>query len=296
MTRPEADQSEKPPLLRLILFVGKPFGIAFVPQHYVQVIYRMGKYAGCRGPGMIYTSRLTETLGPLVFIKGQRHEYTFENIVARDVLAVTIRVATSVAYDPASAPALASTLTHAPRETYINIAGVYIRWALLSKANRFNAAELTQADVRAEIENAVHEQVNQELKFLGLRLSVKLRILSVELPATLTERHETIAQRRANILASTEFHPEEYRRAMVSEVLERLAQGNAESFVNFSEILEAYAAEHPAEGEAGAKPANLPRIVEQPPLALEDKGRTQVEQPKPKAEEQTPPARPKSRL
>jgi SPFH domain / Band 7 family len=293
MRRPEESDFEKPPLLRLILFLGKAFGIAFVPQHHVQVVYRMGKYIGCRGPGLIYTSRLTETLGPLVLIKGQRNEYVFENIVARDVLAVTMRVATSVAYDPAAAPELASTLTHAPRETYVSIAGVYIRWALLSKANHFNAAELTQADVRAQIENAVQEQANQELKFLGLRLSAKLRILSVELPATLTERHETIAQRRANILASTEFHPEEYRRAMVSEVLERLSQSNAESFVNFSEILEAYVTEHPAEGQA-ARPANPLRIVEAPPQAPEDKGRSDVEQPSQSAEEK--PARPKSRL
>jgi len=295
MTRPDDINYEKPPLLRLILFLGKPFGIAFVPQHHKQVIYRMGKYAGVRGPGMIYYSRLTETLGPLVLTKGQRNEFVFENIMARDVLAVTMRVATSVTYDPTAAPELASSLTRAPRESYVSIAGVYIRWALLSKANRFNAAELTQADVRAELENAVQEQANQELKFLGMRLSAKLRILSVELPATLTERHETIAQRRANILASTEFHPEEYRRAMVSEVLERLSQGNAESFVNFSEILEAYAAEHPAEGEPGARPANPARIIEQPPLSLEDKSRTQLDQPPKRAEDQAPP-RPKSRL
>ena len=255
----------------------------------------MGKYSGVRGPGLIYTSRLTETLGPLVLTKGQRHEYVFENIIARDVLPVTLHLATSVSYDPAAAPELASTLTAAPRESYVSIAGVYIRWALLAKANRFNAAELTQADVRAQIENAVQEQANQELKFLGLRLSAKLRILSVELPSVLAERHETIAQRRANILASTEFHREEYRRAMVSEVLERLSRGNAESFVNFSEILEAYAAEQPSEDQP-ARPANPPRIVEQPPLALEDKDRTQVDQPLKKADDQTPPVRPKSRL
>src|SRR5258706_13661838 len=144
MKPPEEANFAKPPLLRLILFVGKPFGIAFVPQHHVQVIYRMGKYTGCRGPGLIYYSRMTETLGPLVLTKGQRHEYVFENIVARDVLPVTMRVVTSVAYDPAAAPALASTLTQAPRESYIAMGGVYIRWALLAAANRFNAAELTQ--------------------------------------------------------------------------------------------------------------------------------------------------------
>ena len=292
MMPPDEDHLPKPPLLRLILFVGKPFGIAFVPQHHVQVIYRMGKYAGSRGPGLIYHSRMTETLGPLVLTKGQRHEYVFENIIARDVLPVTFHVATSVMYDPAAAPELASSLTQAPRETYVSIGGVYIRWALLAAANRFNASELTQAEVRAQLEQAVQEQANQELNFLGLKLSARLRILSVELPATLTERHETIAQRRASILAGTEFHPAEYRRALVSEVLERLSAGNAESFVNFSEMLEAYASEHPAEGGPAGAPPATGRIVEQPPLALEDKRRGEVEQPAPEEK----PARPKSRL
>src|SRR5258706_6704001 len=158
MKPPEEANCAKPPLLRLILFVGKPFGIAFVPQPHVQVIYRMGKYAGCRGPGLIYYSRMTETLGPLVLTKGQRNEYVFENIIARDVLPVTIHIATSVSYDPASAPELASNLTQAPRETYISIGGVHIRWALLAAANRFNASQLTQAEVRAQLDQQVHEQ------------------------------------------------------------------------------------------------------------------------------------------
>ncbi len=291
MTQREAPPPEKPPLLRLILFLGGPIGLAFVPQHYLQVVYRMGKYSGCRGPGLIYHSPLTETLGPLVFVKGQRHEYDFENIISRDVVPVTMRVATSVTYDPESAPELASRLTHAPRETYVTLAGIYLRWGLLAAANRFNAAELTQADVRAQIENAVQEQTDEELKFLGLKLSARLRLLSVELPASLTERHETIAQRRANILAGAEFHPAEYRRALVSEVLEKLSQGGAESFVNFGELLDAYAAEHPA--EAG-QPGAAPRVIEQPPLMLGDRGASVEEPPKPS--EEKPPARPKSRL
>src|SRR5260221_5480013 len=204
-----------------------------------------------------------------------------------------MRVVASVAYDPAAAPALASTLTHAPRETYVSLGGIYIRWALLTAANRFNAAELTQADVRTQIEITVHEQTTQEMKFLALRWAIKLRIMSVELPATLTERHETIAQRRASILAGTEFHPAEYRRALVSEVLERLSAGNAESFVNFGQVLEAYAAEHPPEG---ARPANPLRIVEQTPLALPDRSRTELEQPREEVEDKTPQPRPKSRL
>src|ERR1700682_3175960 len=136
---------------------------------------------------------------------------------------------------------MAPKLTRPPREAHLSIAGTYIRWSLLAAANQYNASELTQADVRAQLEQAVHEQVNRELQFLGLRLSGKLRIISVKLPATLAERHEAIAQRRANTLAGAEFHPAEYRRALVSEVLEHLAKGaGGESFVNFGEMLEAY--------------------------------------------------------
>lgn len=293
MNQPEEPAVEQPPMLRLILFLGRPLGIAFVPQHYLQAIYRMGKYLECRGPGLIYHSPLTESLGPLVFVGNQRNEYRFENIVSRDVLPITIAILTNVVYDPGLGHERASVLTRLPREAYVSIAGTYIRWGLLAAANRYNAAELTQANVRTQIENSLHEQVGEELKFLGLRLAARLRIMSVELPASLTERHETIAQRRANILAGAEFHPAEYRRALVSEVLERLSQGNAESFVNFGEILEAYAAEHPPQA---AQPATPLRILDQPPLALEDKSRSEVDQPAEGAEKKSPPARPKSRL
>ena len=94
-------------------------------------------------------------------------------------------------------------------------------------------------------------------------------------------------------MAGAEFHPAEYRRALVSEVLERLSQGNAESFVNFGEVLEAYATEHPPEG---ARPANPLRIVEQAPLTLQGRSGTEVEQPREEVEDKTPPAMPKSRL
>jgi hypothetical protein len=113
--------------------------------------------------------------------------------------------------------------------------------------------------------------------------------MSVEQPASLSERHETIAQRRANILAGPESHPAAYRRALVSEVLERLSPGGAESFVNFGEILEAYTADHPHEATKPPTPAG---VIEQPPLSLEDKGPIQAEQSP--AEENA--AKPKSRL
>ncbi|MEP7357366.1 MAG: SPFH domain-containing protein, partial [Anaerolineales bacterium] len=253
-----------PPLLRLILFLGRPLGIDFVPQHYVRVLYHMGKYAGCKGPGLIYYNRMTETLGQLVFIGGQISEYALDNMVSRDVLPVSMTVSTTISYDPSLGVDLASVLTRIPKAAYVSIAGTYIRWGLLAAANQYNAAELTQTDVRVQIETAVRDRVNEELKFLGLKINGKLRITRVEMPASLRERHETIAQRRASILAGAEFHPAEYRRALVSEVLEHLSRSEAtESFVNFGDVLEAYAAEH-APAVAPPEPGAAPHIIDQP--------------------------------
>ena len=296
MPKREKFKIEHPPLLRFILWIGRPLGIAFVPQNHVQVLYRMGKYAGCVGNGLIYYNRFTESLGPMVDISGQVKEFVLDNVISRDVLPVKMEVSATIIYDPKAGHEMAAILTRIPRDVYASIAGSYIRWALLATANQYNAEELAQYEVRTQIENAVRERVNEEMKYLGLMIQGKLRITRVELPSSLTDRHEIIAQRRANILAGTEFHPAEYRRALVSEVLEQLGDhGSGDSFVNFGEMLEAYATEHTSE-----LPRH-PRIIEVPP-ALEDKGPptppgpADEPQPRPRRDDRPPPNRPKSRL
>lgn len=295
--RPKPEKIDLPPLLRFILWVGKPMGVAYVPIHHLQVVYRMGKYAGCKGPGLITYNRLTETLGPLVAVAAQTYDYEFDQIVSRDVLPVKMRLAAIVEYDPSTCdPELASILTRMPKQSYITIAGTFLRWALLAMANQYNASELTQQAVRAQIEDAAQIKVNDELAYLGLRLSGKLRILAVELPARLADRHETIAQRRASILAGAEFHPAEYRRALVSEVIETMGRrGESEAFMNFNEMLESVAEENRA---ALPPPPNIIEVPDEnaasrpaPPPAEPPPSRPEPRPPQPR-----PGRRPKSRL
>src|SRR5688572_2224960 len=185
------DKPEKidlPPLMRLLLWLGRPLGVAYVPLHHVQVVYRMGKYTGCKGPGLIYYNRLTEILGPLVNISGQLMEYKLDNVVSRDVLPITMHVSTTVAYNPKDGHDMASVLTRLPKDTFAGISGTFVRWALLSIANQYNASELTQHGVRAQIETAVRERANAELAYLGLQIVGKVRITRVELPERLTDR------------------------------------------------------------------------------------------------------------
>ena len=254
-----SDRTEYPILLRFLLRIGRPFGLHFVPQKHLQVINHMGQYSDVRGPGLVHYNRLTESLGPLVNIGGQLKEYNFTGLLTRDVLSVGIRLHAIIGYDPRSAPDFAPILTRLPREIYVSIAGTFLRWALLAAVGQYNATELAQREVRAEVESSVCDTAIEEMGFLGIAPRGKLRIMQVDLPTTLAGRHETIAQRRAGILAGTEYHPAEFRRALVTEVIENLGRsGSGETFVNFNELIEAYAADR--------KPGKQPRqIVDNPP-------------------------------
>lgn len=286
------DKIDLPPLMRLILWIGKPMGVAYAPIHHVQVIYRMGKYAGCKGPGLFYYNKFTETLGPLVSIAGQIKEYLLDNVYSRDVLPVTMHLASTVAYNPSDGTELAPILTRLPKDAYPSIAGTFVRWAVLASANQYTASELTQQAVRAQIETTVRDKANEELAYLGLKIMGKLRITRVELPARLADRHETIAQRRASILAGAEFHPSEYRRALVSEVIETLGKrGESDAFLNFNEMLETVAEEN-----RPALPAP-PNIVELPNEGADPRPALPPAEPPPsRPEPRSASRRPKSRL
>jgi len=258
------DRTQHPPLLRFLLWIGRPFGVVFVPELNVRVIYRMGQYAGAKGPGnwgLIHYDTFTETLGPLVYIGGQKKEYAFSGLISRDGLPFTLRLSILFSYDPCSAPEVAPMLTRLPHETIAELTKTYIEWALLAAVNKYEATQLTQHEVRAKVEADVKDKLTEEMAFLGIqtRGEHSVHILRVEPPPSLTERHEIIAQRRASVLAGTEFHPAEFRRALVSEFVEHLARtGAGESIINFNDLLQSYVAEH----KMGAQPQ---RIIENPP-------------------------------
>lgn len=273
--------AQHPFCLRVLLFLGKPFGLVWVPEDNVQVIYRMSRYAGVRKPGpfgLIRYNGLTETLGPQIYTGGQVGQFDLKGIATRDNLVVTIHLYTLLRYDPDVAPEIARILVRLPPTIYPSIAEMYYYWVSQAAANKYTATELNQADVKMQLEEEIHENAERQMSFLGIFPLEKPRIMGVDLPSSLMERHAQIAQRRENILANTAFHPEAIRRALVTEVIESLGRtGVGDSLINFQDMLQAYVAEHPA-----SLPAQI--IDHPPPPAVDSQGA------------QPPPLRPKTRL
>lgn len=271
-----AQPVQHPWLLRLVLFLGKPFGWMWIPEQHVQVIYRWSYYAGVRKPnrwGLIRYSGATETLGPLIYTGSRQKEFEFKGLVTQDNLPINLRLYTLIRYDPELAPEVARTLVKLPQEIYVSIAETYYYWVLQLVVNQYTATALNRADVKLQLEEEIHQRVQGEMQPLGIVPVTRPRVLGIEMPVGLQERYMQLAQRRENILANTAFHPEAIRRALVTEVIESLAKhGPGESLVSFSELLQAYVT---------ANPASLPPLtIEHEPRRPEERASSSLPRPK----------------
>jgi regulator of protease activity HflC (stomatin/prohibitin superfamily) len=252
-------QAPKAPLLRFLCWILKPFGFVWIPEQHLQVIYRWGRYAGVREPnwlGFIHYSGLIEALGPQVYTGGQFKKYVFTGILSQDILPVTIHMTAIVGYDPRiGLPEVARVLTSRPRELIGNIAETYLRWSLSVLANRFIGTELAHRDVITEIEEEVKKIATKEMEFLGIQVrGKKVQITNVELPKSVAESQETLARQRESVQFWKQYSSADRIRALVEEAIKQLGESGApDTFLDFSKMLEAYAAER----DAGSLPAQV---------------------------------------
>lgn len=263
---------QQPFLLRFLLGVGRWAGFAFVPPGYVQVVYRMGLYKGVKGPGLIrYESFLSETLGPQIFIGLDPQEHTFSNLITLDNLTVSVKVSVVVRYDPNDAPARAPQLTRLPQSQRMEVVKGFLHSALLAVINRYTAEQLTQYSLRARIQHEASGLLAEDVRFLGFTVvePERVRILDVKLPERITERHELNAQRRLNVLASSEFLPDELRRALIIEVLEKIGTpGGGKTQLSFGDALQSVLLDNQAYTRY-IEQAPLPRPAAPPPAEPE---------------------------
>ncbi len=262
------NEDQRPVLLRWLLRLGKPFGVEFVPDLNVRVIYRMGQYAGVRGPGRFQYNRFAEVLGPQIFIGGQRRDFTFDGLLSQDAIPMTVRLNVLYSYHPQRAPDVAPALVRLPLETHTYLIRIFTEWGTRTALNQHNSFELARSAALNVIESEIAESLRADMRPLGFEApgARPVRVLQVQPPSTLTERQEQIAQRRAGILAGEEFSANAYRRALITEFIERLARtGAGESIINFNELLDSYIAENKSGASPMIDPSLPPTIPPAPP-------------------------------
>lgn len=214
-----------PPLFRLLLWLGGPFGWYYIPESHVRLIKRMEQYNRLeRGPGFKRYNTFTETLGPQFKVGLEPFAYQYDNLPAKDGLQLGLKFAVNYEYFPEKVSKLTTVakLGVLPKDVFCEIVANRLRRALLAIIPAYSADAVCRGQEFENIEKQLAVNGNQLLEPLGITISGP-SVLQVLPPDSLRARYEGVAQRRLNVESMREYHSTEVNRALATEFIEGLA-------------------------------------------------------------------------
>lgn len=214
-----------PPLFRLMLFFGKPFGWYYVPESYVQLVKRMEQYDRLeRGPGFKRYNSFTETLGPQFKVGLEPFAYQFDNLPAGDGLQLGLKFNLNYEFFPERVSKLTTVakLGVLSKDVFCEIVSNRIRRALLNIIPAYTTDAVCRGQEFVNIEKQLVANANPLLAPLGIEVSGPL-ILQVIPPDSLRARFEGVAQRRLNVEALREYQSTDVNRALAAEFVEGIS-------------------------------------------------------------------------
>lgn len=242
-----------PPLFRLLLWVGGPFGWYYIPESHVRLIKRMEQYQRLeRGPGFRRYNTFTETLGPQFKIGLEPFAYEFDKLPASDGLQLGLKFALNYEFFPERVGKLTTVakLGVLTKEVFCEIVSNRVRRALLNIVPAYTADTICRGQEFDNIERQLVENSNKLLQPLGITLSGPL-VLGVVPPDTLRARYEGVVQRRLNVESLREYHSTDVNRALAAEFIEGLAGRSGDQYMDVGATLASVAGQTP--GEDGDK-------------------------------------------
>ena len=214
-----------PPLFRLLLWLGGPFGWYYIPESYVRLVKRMEQYHRLeKGPGFRQYNSFTETLGPVIRVGFEPFAYQFDNLPAKDGLQLGLKFSLLYEFFPERISKLTTVakLGVLPKDVFCEIVANRMRRALLNIIPVYTAEAVCRAQDFENIEKQLVVNTNQLLTFLGIEISNPL-ILQVIPPDSLRARFEGVAQRRLNVEGLREYQSTEVNRALAAEFIEGIS-------------------------------------------------------------------------
>jgi len=231
-----------PPLFRFLLWIGKPFGLYYVPENHARLVRRMEQYHRVeRGPGFFRYNTLTETLGAQIKVGVEAFSFQFDNLPSKDGLQLGLRLAINYDFAPEKTRlTTAAKLGGFPKDVFCDIVANRVRRSLLAILPAFTAEEACRGQAFDNIEKQLVINANSLLEPLGIAITGPL-ILQVIPPDALRARFEGVAQRRINVEALREHRSTDVGRALAAELIEGLSShGAGEQLVSLGDLLNVY--------------------------------------------------------
>jgi hypothetical protein len=228
MNRGKEQQVAPPLAYQLRLLFGRPFGLRWVPDNHLGVVYRMEMYHGLRGPGFFRIDPWQDTVKDVVSLNPDFIETRVENLNTRDAVQLGLRVALAYVFDP----------RYLPREKAL----VFIKWpssilraivsdfansALLNIVPKYHAEQICRGELFETIQDSLEKELKVSLDPLAIRPTFAM-VLEAIVPPALQDTFTAVANRAAythDLSLYESFELDEIKRRELNSVLRDLPGG-----------------------------------------------------------------------
>lgn len=283
------ERDAKPPILyRLLRTVGRPFGLRWVGDNKVAVVYRLERYSHLGGPGFFLINPFTQSVRYVIDTSPDFVALVAPGIQTKDRLQLDLTMALAYSFDPAlMPPEKASVFVTWTRDTHRAIIKDSSTRALQGVVPSFDARDICRGAVFDQIEQKLKEELKKRLRLLALKPELCL-VLHVGVPQKLRDRFEAVVQRRINIEDLGQYASYELIQALRTEAIEALkSMGGSRQYINLPDLSSMVT---PSQHE-GQSP---PRRIAPPAIILDQE--IAPPEPSPPDADEPPKRQPRSRL
>lgn len=234
----DGDRQEGPPLgYSLALFFGRPFGLRWVPDNHLGVIYRMEMYHRLRGPGFFWISPFVESVNRQVNLGPDYISINIPNLNTRDGMQLEwLKVGLAFAFDPRRLPR--------------HLALEYVKWsqgvvrlivqdfatrALLAIIPNYFAEQICRGEVFDPIEDLLMDLLIRYLDPLAIRPNLAL-VLEVAVPKSLQDTFTAVVKREVYTHDLSQFEPFQITEAQRRELYEVLQGIEGIRYLDISDL------------------------------------------------------------
>jgi regulator of protease activity HflC (stomatin/prohibitin superfamily) len=238
----------QPPLVyRLLRTLGRPFGLRWVGDNQVAVVYRLERYHSLKGPGFFWINPFTQTMRRIISTAPEFVSIEAVGIHTEDALQLGLTVAMAYEVKPTWMPpdkaALYVTWTREARQSIVTN---HATNALQDIVPSFNAEEICRGTVFRSIEDRLMSALGARLRQMALKPLICF-ILRVTVPPKLQDRFEAVVQRQVNIEDLSRYAPYELSQALRIEALEALrGMAGGRQYINMPDMTDMVA---PSQGQ-----------------------------------------------
>jgi hypothetical protein len=276
-----------PPLYRLLLTLGRPFGLRWAGDNEAAVVYRLERYHELRGPGFFWINPLTQSVRLFIQVTPDFILINAPNVQTRDALQFEISIALAYKFNPDLMPAdKAALFVTWSRNVHRAIVADNARRALQAVVPAFFSEQICRGEAFDAIEQKLKDELAGRLRPMAIELLLCM-VQQVQVPTALQDRFEAVVQRGVNVQDLSQYEPYELTQAMRVEVVEALkTMSVGRQYINLPDLMDA----------AMPLPDQPPprRIVR--PVSMPDKSAPPQQEPPADTDIVTPKKRPKSRL